>query len=239
MECIKIIPMLTEPQMYGGNSSHAFHVVCPSIPGNLTTCDNCYVDEIKADIYWTVVLKGYGFSSAPVKSSFDQQRCAEIFRSLMISKLNYEEFYLQGGDWGSVVTSLMASLPNSQNHVLGLHLNMIPAMPPINKGFWKLANFFVSLVLPWFYYSPLERDGMLNLPWKMFMETGYFHEQSTRPMTLAYGLSDSPVGLMSWIIEKFYAWSDCNGDLFSRFTRDELLTNFMIYWMTNSGGKVS
>ena len=157
----------------------------------------------------------------------------------MISKLNYEEFYLQGGDWGSVVTSLMASLPNSQNHVLGLHLNMIPAMPPINKGFWKLANFFVSLVLPWFYYSPLERDGMLNLPWKMFMETGYFHEQSTRPMTLAYGLSDSPVGLMSWIIEKFYAWSDCNGDLFSRFTRDELLTNFMIYWMTNSGGKVS
>mmetsp|Transcript_3916 Transcript_3916/g.6612 ORF Transcript_3916/g.6612 Transcript_3916/m.6612 type:complete len:358 (+) Transcript_3916:79-1152(+) len=214
LECTKVIPLLTEPQLFGGDASNAFHVVCPSIPG-------------------------YGFSPAPTSSSFDQQKCAEVLNTLMIDVLNYDEFYLQGGDWGSVVTSLMAALPNSSQHIKGLHLNMVPAMPPINKGIWSLFKLVGSLLFPWWYYSAEERASLLALPHRMLMETGYFHEQSTRPMTLSYGLSDSPVGLLAWIVEKYYAWSDCGDDLYTRFSKDELLTNFMIYWTTNSAGTSS
>jgi hypothetical protein len=74
------------------------------------------------------------------------------------------------------------------------------------------------------------------MPHDLIMEMGYFHEHSTRPQTLAYGLSDSPVGLLAWIVEKYYQWSDSGGDLYSRFSKDDLLTNFMIYYTTNSAG---
>ena len=148
----------------------------------------------------------------------------------------YKEYFIQGGDWGSTITTLMATLPNSADHVLGLHLNMVPAFPPLNKGLWNLVKLGTSVVLPWFFYSPMEREGLLKMPLDIMMELGYFHEQCSRPQTLAHSLSDSPVGLLAWIIEKFYQWGDCNEDLYSRFTRDELLTNFMIYWTTNSAG---
>jgi len=71
--------------------------------------------------------------------------------------------------------------------------------------------------------------------WQVVLkEMGYFHEQSTKPQTLGYGLSDSPVGLLAWIVEKFNTWGDCNGNIESRFSKDELLTNVMIYWVTNT-----
>ena len=261
MECTKIIPLLTEPQLHGGDPAHAFHVVCPSIPGTTTTA----AAAVTATVLWdrnavhlysnsfdkhrvfismynvltyvcSLVAAGYGYSSHPSQTAFDQQACAEVFHTLMTEELEYSQYFLQGGDWGSVVTSFMAALPGATQHVLGLHLNMVPALPPVQKGFVSLFKLIVSVFMPWGFYTPLEREGLLQTPYNMFIETGYFHEQSTRPLTLAYGLSDSPVGLLAWIVEKFYQWSDCKGDLYSRFTRDELLTNFMIYWTTNSAG---
>lgn len=211
-ECSKILSMLTEPQLYGGSPEVAFHVVCPSIPG-------------------------YGYSSKPMKKGFDQMECAKLFSTLM-HELHYDKYYLQGGDWGSVVASLQASLPPSITHgkVLGLHLNMVPAAPPIGKGFMAAIHLLVSMVFPSWYYTPAEWNEVQAAPIRALTDTGYFHEQLTRPSTVAYGLSDSPIGLMAWIGEKFYEWSDSNGDLFSRFSEDEFLTNFMIYWTTNSAG---
>mmetsp|Transcript_10606 Transcript_10606/g.16070 ORF Transcript_10606/g.16070 Transcript_10606/m.16070 type:complete len:447 (+) Transcript_10606:56-1396(+) len=207
-ECHKILPMLTEPENYGGSPSDAFHVVCPSIPG-------------------------YGYSSRPTTDGFDQQAAAELFAQLM-EVLGYKQYFLQGGDWGSVVASLQASLPESQNCVMGLHLNMLPVPPPLNKGIVTLLRLAFSAIVPWWFYTPSERVGIVNTPLHILDHSGYFHEQTTRPQTLAYGLTDSPVGLLAWIAEKFHAWSDCDGDLFSVFSMDDLLTNFMIYWSTDT-----
>lgn len=188
------------------------------------------------DVKTVYFLIGYGYSSAPKHTAFDQYACAELFTTLMVEELQYSQYFLQGGDWGSVVTSFMSTFPNSTKNVLGLHLNMAPALPPLNKGIWSVIKLATSVALPWLFYTPLEREGLLQMPYTMLMETGYFHEQSTRSQTLAVGLSDSPVGLLGWIVEKFFLWGDCQGDLYSSFTKEELLTNFMIYWTTNSAG---
>lgn len=211
-ECSKILPLLTEPQLHGGRAEDAFHVICPSIPG-------------------------YGYSSKPTREGFDQIECAKVFSSLM-QELGYEEYYLQGGDWGSVITSLMASMSATQGHgtVLGLHLNMVPVAPPLFRGVGALLHLALSALLPSLYYTDLEWRDAKAAPMKALVQTGYFHEQATKPATLAYGLSDSPLGLLAWIAEKFYEWSDCGGDVFSRFSADELLTNYMIYWSTNAAG---
>jgi hypothetical protein len=84
----------------------------------------------------------------------------------MVNDLHYPQFMLQGGDWGSVVTSLMASLPFSEQHVLGLHLNMVPAFPPLNKGVWGIGKLLASLLLPWWVvlHSFGERGIVENAP---------------------------------------------------------------------------
>lgn len=210
-ECSKIIPILTEPQLYGGNPENAFHVVCPSIPG-------------------------YGFSSAPTKKGFDQYQCAQLFDELMFSVLGYTSYYVQGGDWGSVIASFMSTLPSSQERIIGLHLNFVPMAPPITKGISAIITLIISMFIPWLFYDQQEISQLLQLPQYLAYETGYFHEHSTRPQTISYALSDSPIGLMSWIFEKFFVWSDCKGDPLNIFTPDELLTNFLIYWNTNTTG---
>lgn len=212
-ECSKILPMLTEPHKYGGKRENSFHVICPSIPG-------------------------YGYSSSPKKKGFDQYECALLFTKLM-DRLGYPKYYLQGGDWGSTIASLQASLPENSNKILGLHLNMVPVALPYAKGIFPLLSSLLSLVLPWFYFTTTERKLLNELPLKILQETGYFHEQSTRPLTLSYSLSDSPVGLLAWIGEKFYVWSDCTRKDFQIIhPPDEFLTNFMIYWSTNTVGTV-
>jgi epoxide hydrolase len=211
-ECHKILPMLTEPQNYGGKIENSYHVICPSIPG-------------------------YGYSSSPSMKGFDQYECALIFSQLM-DRLGYSRYYLQGGDWGSVVASLQASLPENSQKILGLHLNMVPVSFPYAIGIYPLLSSLLSLLMPSFYFTPSERQLINDLPLKALQETGYFHEQSTRPLTLSYGLSDSPVGLLAWIAEKFYVWSDCSVKPFqSVHPPDDFLTNFMIYWTTNTAGQ--
>lgn len=171
-----------------------------------------------ADAFDVVVpsLPGYGFSGPTNVRGVNVMRIAGVFTSLM-QGLGYERFAAQGGDWGGVISSTMGSLYPDQ--IMGIHLN------------------FLGLGLDGKLKAPTNEEERLWLErMALFSADGsaYSHIQGTRPQTLAYGLNDAPVGLAGWIIEKFRAWSDCHGDIESVFTKDELLTNVMIYWVTQT-----
>lgn len=194
-EFTKIIDRLADPVAHGGRAEDAFHVICPSMPG-------------------------YGFSDAPRKPGFDSKRVAETNAELM-ERLGYNAYGAQGGDWGAIVTTWMGAL--DPEHVKGIHLNMVVALPP--KG--SPADMIEGL-------TPEEVKDLGEMRQWMANETGYQAIQGTKPQTLGYGLNDSPAGLAAWIVEKFRTWSDCDGNVESRFTKDELLTNVMIYWVTQT-----
>jgi pimeloyl-ACP methyl ester carboxylesterase len=164
-------------------------------------------------------LPGYGFSSRPTQRGMNAFRITELWVQLM-NGLGYGRFGAQGGDWGaSVATCLGLMHPAS---LIGLHLNYIPGSfkPFLGSGTRKLSETESTF---------LEAQES----WSQ-AEGGYGHVQATKPQTLAFGLNDSPAGLAAWIIEKFRDWSDCEGDVERRFTKDELLTNVMIYWTTKT-----
>ncbi len=171
----------------------------------------------EADAFHVVCpsIPGYGFSEAPHDPGFDIQKVAEVNISLM-AKLGYLKYGVQGGDWGAPASAWAAHL--APEHVRGVHLNMILAQRPKDE-----------FDPPTLGDQDLERIEQA----KVFMknETGYQGIQSTKPQTLGYALSDSPVGLAAWLVEKFNTWSD--GDLRTCFTMDQLLTNIMIYWTQN------
>lgn len=164
-------------------------------------------------------MPGYGFSEAPRSRGFNVLEVARSFHALMLD-LGYADYVAQGGDWGSMTAQSLGRL--FPQHCTAIHINMPTAGPP--EGFDMLQ------------LSPQEAEGLRQS--KAFQDhgTGYQKIQSTRPQTLSYGLNDSPVGLLAWIVEKFRDWSDCNGNVESVFTRDELLTNVMIYWVSGSIG---
>lgn len=163
-------------------------------------------------------LPGFGFSDPPRTEGMNVFRVAEIWVELM-GALGYDRFAAQGGDIGAGVTTALG-LRHSQ-HLIGIHLNYVPGSyrpstvtgPPLTEA----EVLFSSEVAQWY-----DENG------------AYALLQGTRPQTLAYALNDSPAGLAAWILEKFRDWSDCNGDLYSRFSRDELLTNVTLYWMTQT-----
>jgi len=170
-----------------------------------------------ADAFDVVVpsLPGYGFSGPTHVRGVTVARMAGVFVSLM-QDLGYERFAAQGGDWGSYITSTLGrSYPDK---IIGIHLNMLPSRSSTSQEATNEA----------------ERSWQERRAQWIWDESGYSHIQGTRPQTLAYGLNDSPVGLAAWIIEKFRAWSDCHGEIESVFTKDELLTNVMIYWVTQT-----
>jgi pimeloyl-ACP methyl ester carboxylesterase len=170
-----------------------------------------------ADTFDVVVpsLPGYGFSGPTTARGITVARIAAVFVSLM-RDLGYERFAAQGGDWGSYITATLGQV--YPDKVIGIHLNMLPA-----RSF-----------APQEVTSEAERNWLEQRAQWVREESGYSHIQGTRPQTLAYGLNDSPVGLAGWIVEKFRAWSDCHGEIESVFTKDELLTNIMIYWVTQT-----
>lgn len=164
-------------------------------------------------------LPGYGFSDRPTQMGMNAFRIAQLWVQLM-NGLGYSRFGAQGGDWGaSVTTCLGLKYPAS---LIGLHLNYVP-------GSYKPFLGSTSRSL-----SPTENVFLEGQESWLQSEGGYGHVQATKPQTLAFGLNDSPAGLAAWIIEKFRDWGDCNGDVESRFTKDELLTNVMIYWATQT-----
>jgi microsomal epoxide hydrolase len=163
-------------------------------------------------------LPGYGFSEAPRSPGFDVRAMAETMAKLM-ERLGYPRYGAQGGDWGAVINSHLGLVDPS--HVCGIHLNMVVAGPPSGEDAMKNL-------------SPEELKALGAMVQFQQEETGYQAIQGTKPQTLGYGLNDSPAGLAAWIVEKFRTWSDCDGEVERRFSRDELLTNIMIYWVTGS-----
>jgi microsomal epoxide hydrolase len=175
-------------------------------------------------------LPGYGFSEIPHEKNLNIEDTAVLFINLM-KILKYDKYYVQGGDWGSIITTKIAEL--DEEHCLGIHLNMAVSSP-FNFGIYQSIKCVFQLIFKSLFFS--ERD-LFKL--KKLFEYGtsfsaYMIMQVLTPDTIGSALSDSPSGLASYIIEKFYFWSDINGDLESKFTKDELITNLMIYWVTNT-----
>ena len=163
-------------------------------------------------------MPGYGFSGKPRERGFGVHKVGAAVAKLM-ARLGYQRYVAQGGDWGSAVTTWLGA--NDAAHVAGIHVNFLTIGPPPGKN-------SSDGVTPKEQRRRQERGRELRDQW------AYSAIQGTRPQTLGYGLNDSPVGLAAWIIDKFYAWSDCEGNIENSFTKDELLTNVMIYWTTQT-----
>ena len=161
-------------------------------------------------------LPGYGFSGKPTHTGWGVEKIAEAWETVML-RLGYDRYGAQGGDWGSAATT---QIGRNGGHCAGIHLNMAIGRPTKES----LAN-----------PTEEEKRALAALAEHRNTGTGYSKQQSTRPQTLGYGLADSPVGQMAWIVEKFWAWSDCGGHPEKAFSRDELLDNVMVYWVTNTG----
>jgi pimeloyl-ACP methyl ester carboxylesterase len=160
---------------------------------------------------------GYGFSDIPRKSGMNTKKIAQLFHELMTTELGYASYAAHGGDTGSALCEQLALY--HKESVLGIHLTDLP---------------FQHLLSAPDDASGTEKKFFDSLQTKQQQEGAYALIQSTKPQSLAYGMNDSPAGLAGWIIEKFYAWSDHDGNLESIFTKDELLTNISIYWITQT-----
>jgi pimeloyl-ACP methyl ester carboxylesterase len=185
----KVIPMLTDPEKFGGKAEDSFDVIVPSLPG-------------------------FGFSD---RKAMTDGAIAELWAKLMIEILGYKKFTAAGGDLGSGVTKSLALK----------HADVVAAIHLTDVGYPTGQEDFSSM-------SEAEQQFASFIHHWLFTEGAYIMIHATKPQTLGYGLNDSPVGLASWLVEKFYAWSDCKGDIEKRFTKDELLTNIMIYWITET-----
>ena len=162
-------------------------------------------------------LPGYGFSSIP-ENPPGPRATAELWHELMTEKLGFASYAAQGGDWGAFITAWLAF--NHAEELVGIHLNRIgPDSGP------EVSDPSMSE----------EEKAWIEAVRKRRREVAAYSQQhTTRPQSLAYGLNDSPAGLAAWIVEKFYAWSDIGGDIESVYTKDQLLTNVMIYWVTGT-----
>jgi microsomal epoxide hydrolase len=193
-EFAKLIPLLTDPGRYGGDSRDAFTVVAPSLPG-------------------------YTLSFKPGQERFGVEEMADTFAQLMTEVLGYGRFGAQGGDWGAFITSRLGlRIPE---RLVGIHVNLLAVRRD-----------------PKMLQDPTaeERTYLAELEHWIKEGTGYQWIQGTRPQTLAFALSDSPVGLAAWIIEKLRAWTDCGGNPENALTRDEMLAGITLYWVTGAIG---
>ncbi|PZE21701.1 epoxide hydrolase family protein [Paenibacillus xerothermodurans] len=188
VEFLDVIGPLTDPRANGGNSTDAFHLVIPSIPG-------------------------YGFSGTTREAGWNVRRIAFAW-SVLMKRLGYVAYGAQGGDWGSAISRELGGV--DPEHVIGVHVNYLPTIPAGDVG----------------NLSEEDKARLARLELYLAEPAGYMKIQASRPQTLAYGLTDSPVGQLAWIAEKFNEWIDpaC------RIEIDRLLTNVMIYWLTGTAG---
>ncbi|MDA1271919.1 MAG: epoxide hydrolase [Chloroflexi bacterium] len=164
-------------------------------------------------------MPGYGFSEASQKRGLDIFAISDMWAKLMSDNLGYPRFAVQGGDWGARVTAKLGL--SHGDKVVGIHTTSVTSLTPFQgPGTRPLSDAEKAMLK--------QREQWLA------DEGGYSHIQSTKPQTLSYGLNDSPAGLAAWIVEKYRRWSDCGGDVETRFTKDELLTTVTIYWATQS-----
>jgi len=192
-EFLDVIGPLTDPVAHGGLAEDAFHVVVPSIPG-------------------------FGFSGPTTEKGWGVGRVARAWAELM-SRLGYERYGAQGGDWGSSISRALSTV--APDHVIGIHLNMLGTPAPHDAD--ELARLTDA---------DRERLGVADRYTKEL--SGYMRIQSTRPQTLGFGLADSPIGQLAWIAEKFKDWTDSTDRPEDAVGRDHLLTTVMLYWLTNT-----
>jgi microsomal epoxide hydrolase len=193
-EFLDLIPRLTHPSRFGGDTADAFTVVAPSLPG-------------------------YGLSFAPGQKRFGLEAITDCLADLMTEVLGYRRFAAQGGDWGAFVSSRLGAVYAEK--LIGIHINLLA----VRRDPAMLDN-----------PTEEERRYLGELTTFLKEETGYQWIQGTRPQTLAFGLSDSPVGLAAWIVEKFRAWTDNDGTPDSAVDRDAMLANIALYWFTGCIG---
>lgn len=175
------------------------------------------------DAFHVVVpsLPGYGFSAKPQAAGWGVERIGRAWAELM-RRLGYERWFAQGGDWGAIVTTVMGG--QAPTGLVGIHTNM-PVARPTREDY---AN-----------PGPAERAAMeAGERYKTF-DSGYSKIQSTKPQTIGYGLVDSPVALAAWIYEKMHGWTDNEGRPEDALTRDAILDNIMLYWLTASGASAA
>ena len=161
-------------------------------------------------------LPGFGFSAKPASTGWTVNKVAQTWDLLML-RLGYARYVAQGGDWGAIVTTTIGE--QNLGHCEGIHVNMLVVEPDPATMDVLTAS---------------EQDAIADVQYYYKSDSGYSKQQSTRPQTLGYGLTDSPVGQMTWMLEKFYAWMDCNGHPENVLTKDQLLDNVMLYWCTAS-----
>lgn len=204
LEQLKLVEPLTDPTAHGGKASDAFHLVIPSMPG-------------------------YGYSGKPTTPGWGPERIARAWATLM-NRLGYTRYVAQGGDWGALITQLMAK--QAPPGLIAIHTNMPGAVPvEINRAALAGAPMPAGL-------SPDEKRAYERLVFFYGKGLAYAQEMALRPQTL-YGIADSPVGLAAWILDH----DDESYAMISRvfagqpegLTRDDVLDNITHFWLTNTG----
>lgn len=203
IEFLDIIDKLAHPERHGGDALDSFDVIVPSLPG-------------------------YGWSGPPMREGgagpIGPRAIGRLWHRLITESLNYTRPYVaQGGDWGAAVSTWLAHdhpVVEKDGAKIGcqaLHLNMMVFRPGIDEKTAALSPEEIA----WLKVVRAERDA----------KTAYQRIQNTKPQSLGVGLTDSPVGLAAWIVEKFQGWSDCGGDPRRRFSWDTLIDTIMVYWL--------
>ena len=201
LELIKVVGPLTDPTAHGGRAEDAFDLVLPSMPG-------------------------YGFSARPTTTGWNPDRIARAWDVLM-SRLGYQRYVSQGGDWGSVVADVMAR--QAPPGLLGIHVNMPASVPPeIAKALQNGEPAPAGL-------SDEEQRAYAQMNALYTRGGGYASIMVTRPQTIGYSLADSPAGLAAWFYDKFADWTYTNGEPERVLTRDDMLDDITLYWLTNTG----
>ncbi|KAF9884173.1 hypothetical protein FE257_002231 [Aspergillus nanangensis] len=198
LEATKLIPLLIN----GDENQPAFHLVAPSLPN-------------------------FGFSSAVKKKGFGLAQYAEAMHAVMIT-LGYNEYVVQGGDWGSMIARIMAH--RYSEHTKAVHVNFLPVAPPYP---WKSPLVFLQslLTIP---FSAKDKGNLAVTQHYLSQGNAYLRQQETRPQTLGYALHDSPVALLAWIYDKLHTWTDDY-----KWTDDEILTWVSVYYFSTAGPAAS
>ena len=176
-----------------------------------------------ADAFDVIIpsLPGFGFSTPLTTTGINFWRTADLWSKLMRDELGYDHFAAQGGDWGSIISAQLGHKYAEQ--LIGVHLSL--SFP---------LDFFVKGLPGEEEYADDEKQNYHHTQNKMLQASSHVSVQCTDPQTIASALHDSPVGLLSWLVERRRNWSDCDGDVEKVFSRDDLITTAMIYWVTNS-----
>lgn len=192
LEFRDVIAPLTDPVAHGGQASDAFHLVIPSLPG-------------------------FGFSGKPVATGWTLSRIADAWVTLM-SRLGYDRWAAQGGDWGGAVTEALGH--KAPPGLAGIHLNMVMFQPSAQERAEA---------------TPHEQKMLDDAERYHHEFSGYFKVQATRPQSVGFGLADSPIGLAAWIYALFQDVSDSSADVESVFELDKIIDDIMLYWLPNTG----